>query len=107
LFLLSLGGVPITSGFIGKVLVFGAAVQAGYAWVAIVGVLTSAVAMFFYLRIMVVMYMQEREGSHAPVAIGLLAGGVIALCAAATLFFGLVWGPLFEVAQKATFFAGG
>jgi hypothetical protein len=38
---------------------------------------------------------------------GSLAGGVIALCAAATVLFGLVWGPLFEITQKATFFAGG
>ncbi|MEA2485903.1 MAG: NADH-quinone oxidoreductase subunit [Actinomycetota bacterium] len=107
LFLLSLGGVPITSGFIGKFLVFGAAVQAGYAWVAVIGVLTSAIAMFFYLRVMVVMYMQESEESRPVVPMGFLAGGVVALCAAATLLFGLVWGPLFEVAQKATFFAGG
>jgi NADH-quinone oxidoreductase subunit N len=107
LFLLSLGGVPITSGFIGKFLVFGAAVQAGYAWVAVVGVLSSAIAMFFYLRVMVVMYMQESEVSRPVVPMGFLAGGVVALCAAATLLFGLVWGPLFEVAQKATFFAGG
>jgi NADH-quinone oxidoreductase subunit N len=107
LFLLSLGGVPITSGFIGKLLVFGAAVQAGYAWVAVIGVLTSAIAMFFYLRVMVVMYMQESEEARPVVPMGFLAGGVVALCAAATLFFGLAWGPLFEVAQKATFFAGG
>lgn len=106
LFLLSLGGVPVTAGFVGKLLVFGAAVQAGYAWVAIIGVLTSSVAMFFYLRIMVVMYMQEEDQPHQTVTIGSLPGGVIAVCAAATLFFGLAWGPLFEVAQKATFFAG-
>jgi NADH-quinone oxidoreductase subunit N len=107
LFLLSLGGVPITSGFIGKLLVFGAAVHAGYAWVAVIGVLTSSIAMFFYLRVMVVMYMQEREAPRQTTPLGTLSGGVIALCAAATLFFGLAWGPLFEAAQKATFFAGG
>jgi NADH-quinone oxidoreductase subunit N len=107
LFLLSLGGVPITSGFIGKFLVFGAAVQAGYAWVAVIGVLASSVAMFFYLRIMVVMYMQESDEANPAVSTGSLAGGVIALCAAATVLFGLVWGPLFEITQKATFFAGG
>ncbi|MEA2506170.1 MAG: NADH-quinone oxidoreductase subunit [Actinomycetota bacterium] len=107
LFLLSLGGVPITAGFVGKVLVFGAAVQAGYAWVSVIGVLASSVAMFFYLRVMVVMYMQESEDAQAALPMGSLAGGVIALCAVATIFFGLAWGPLFEVAQKATFFAGG
>jgi NADH-quinone oxidoreductase subunit N len=107
LFMLSLGGVPITSGFIGKLLVFGAAVHAGYAWVSVIGVLASSVAMFFYLRVMVVMYMQESDEAQPAVPIGSLAGGVIALCAAATIVFGLAWGPLFQVAQKATFFAGG
>jgi NADH-quinone oxidoreductase subunit N len=107
LFMLSLGGVPVTSGFIGKLLVFGAAVNAGYAWLSVIGVLASSVAMFFYLRVMVVMYMQESDHAQPAVSVGSLAGGVIALCAAATLFFGLAWGPLFEVAQKATFFAGG
>jgi NADH-quinone oxidoreductase subunit N len=106
LFLLSLGGVPITSGFIGKFLVFGAAVQAGYAWVSIIGVLASSVAMFFYLRVMVVMYMQESDQAQPALGMGRLAAGVVAICAAATVFFGLAWGPLFEVAQKATFFAG-
>jgi NADH-quinone oxidoreductase subunit N len=107
LFLLSLGGVPITTGFVGKLLVFGAAVHAGYAWVSVIGVLASSVAMFFYLRVMVVMYMQESDEAQTALPMGSLAGGVIALCAAATIFFGLAWGPLFEVAQKATFFAGG
>jgi NADH-quinone oxidoreductase subunit N len=107
LFLLSLGGVPITSGFVGKLLVFGAAVQAGYAWVSVIGVLASSVAMFFYLRIMVVMYMQESDEVRPALPTSSLAGAVIALCAAGTLLFGLAWGPLFEAAQKATFFAGG
>ncbi|MDP9233070.1 MAG: NADH-quinone oxidoreductase subunit N [Actinomycetota bacterium] len=107
LFMLSLGGVPVTSGFIGKLLVFGAAINAGYAWVSIIGVLASSVAMFFYLRVMVVMYMQESDEARPASSVGSLAGGVIALCAVATVFFGLAWGPLFEVAQKATFFAGG
>jgi NADH:ubiquinone oxidoreductase subunit 2 (subunit N) len=56
---------------------------------------------------MVVMYMQEGDEARPASSVGSLAGGVIALCAAATVFFGLAWGPLFEVAQKATFFAGG
>jgi NADH-quinone oxidoreductase subunit N len=107
LFMLSLGGVPVTSGFIGKLLVFGAAVNAGYAWVSVIGVLASSVAMFFYLRVMVVMYMQESDEARPASTVGSLAGGVIAVCAVATVLFGLAWGPLFEVAQKATFFAGG
>jgi NADH-quinone oxidoreductase subunit N len=107
LFLLSLAGVPLTSGFVGKLLVFGAAVEAGYSWVVVVGVLASAIAAFFYLRVMVAMYMQEREGPAEPARFGALATGVVALTAIATIVFGLVWSPLIEMAEKATFFAGG
>lgn len=107
LFLLSLAGVPLTSGFVGKLLVFGAAVEAGYSWIVVVGVLASAIAAFFYLRVMVAMYMQEREAPEEPARFGPLATGVVALTALATLVFGLLWGPLIQVAEKATFFAGG
>ncbi len=59
IFLLSLGGIPPTAGFIGKWYIFSAAVQEGHYWLAIIGVLTSVVSVFFYLRIVVMMYMTE------------------------------------------------
>ena len=58
-FLLSLGGFPPLAGFIGKWYIFSAAVQEGHYWLAIIGVLTSVVSVFFYLRIVVMMYMTE------------------------------------------------
>jgi NADH-quinone oxidoreductase subunit N len=102
LFLLSLAGVPITSGFVGKLLVFGAAVEAGYAWIAVVGALASAIAAFFYLRVMVVMYMQESDEPRPEVKLGPLSSGVVALTAGATIVLGLAWGPLIDIAEKAT-----
>ena len=63
LFLLSLAGIPPTVGFIAKVSVFGAAIRAGHWPLALVGVLASVVAAFFYLRVIVLMYMQEPQGS--------------------------------------------
>jgi NADH-quinone oxidoreductase subunit N len=104
LFLLSLAGVPITAGFVGKLLVFGAVIDAGYTWVAVAGVLASAIAAFFYLRVMVVMYMQEAEEDRPATRIGPISAGVIGLAAAATIVFGLAWGPLADLAEKATFF---
>ena len=59
IFLLSLGGIPPTAGFIGKWYIFSAAVQEGHYWLAIIGVLSSVVSVFFYLRIVVMMYMTE------------------------------------------------
>jgi NADH-quinone oxidoreductase subunit N len=106
LFLLSLAGVPITAGFVGKVVVFGAAIEAGYAWLAVVGVLASAIAAFFYLRVMVVMYMQESDSTEQATGLGPPATGVIAIAAISTIVFGLLWGPLINAAEQATFYAG-
>lgn len=104
LFLLSLAGVPLTSGFIGKLVVFGPAIEAGYAWVVVIGMIASAIAAFFYLRIMVVMYMQEPDDAPGELVTGPVATGVVALTALATLGLGIVWGPLFDLAEQATIF---
>jgi NADH-quinone oxidoreductase subunit N len=107
LFLLSLAGVPLTSGFAAKLVVFGSAVEAGYSWVVVVGVLTSAIAAFFYLRVLVVMYMEEPSEEAASPRGGALATGVVALAALATVVLGIYWGPLIHVAGRATFFFAG
>ena len=65
-FLLSLGGLPPTAGFIGKWYIFSAAIQEGHYWLAIIGVLTSVVSVFFYLRIVVMMYMTEGPDTVRP-----------------------------------------
>jgi len=106
LFLLSLAGVPATVGFVGKLVVFGAAVEAGYSWLVVVGVIASAVAAFFYLRVLVVMYMQERrEGAELVVPDSSALGrGAIAIAAVATVALGLYWSPLIDFAERATFF---
>jgi NADH-quinone oxidoreductase subunit N len=61
LFLLSLAGIPPTAGFIAKVGVFGAAIRAGHWPLVLIGVVSSVAAAFFYLRVIVLMYMQEPE----------------------------------------------
>jgi NADH-quinone oxidoreductase subunit N len=65
-FLLSLGGIPPTAGFIGKWYIFSAAVQQGHYALAIIGVLSSVVSVFFYLRIVVMMYMTEGSDTVRP-----------------------------------------
>ena len=62
IFMFSLAGIPPTAGFVGKFYIFMAALNAGFLWLAIIGVLLSAVSAFFYLRIIMVMYMKEPEG---------------------------------------------
>lgn len=106
LFMLSLAGVPLTSGFIGKLVVFGAAVDAGYTWLVVIGVLASAIAAFFYLRVLVVMYMQESDEPAPPRQGGVLAFSVVGIAALATIVLGLYWTPLMELAEKATLITG-
>ncbi|HSL09863.1 MAG TPA: NADH-quinone oxidoreductase subunit N [Actinomycetota bacterium] len=61
LFLISLAGLPPTGGFIAKVGVFGAAIDGGYWWLSLIGVLASVAAAYFYLRVIVLMYMQDDD----------------------------------------------
>ena len=94
-FLLSLGGIPPTAGFIGKYFLFAAAVQSGFGWLAIIAVLMSAVSMFYYLRLVVAMYM--RDGRDAECVITTPLKLVAGLCLAATLILGIL--PARMIAQ--------
>ncbi len=66
IFLLSLTGVPLTAGFFGKFYIFKAALDADLVWLAVLGLLNSAVAAYYYLRIIVMMYMQEPSAGAGP-----------------------------------------
>lgn len=97
LFLLAFAGIPLTSGFIGKFAVFQAAVAAGATPLVVVGVLASAVTAFFYVRIIVLMYFAEPEGSGPSVIrAGALTGSVIGLGVAATLLLGVYPTPVLD-----------
>jgi NADH-quinone oxidoreductase subunit N len=84
-FLVSLGGFPPTAGFIAKWYVFSAAVQQGYYGLAIIGVLTSVISVFYYLRIIVMMYMSDGRPDFEPAP--LTATGLAGLSFAALVVF--------------------
>jgi NADH-quinone oxidoreductase subunit N len=84
--LLSLGGLPPTAGFIGKWYIFSAAVGAGYYGLAVIGVLTSVISVFFYLRVVVMMYMAERE-TQAPALPRISRIGMAALAISIVVIF--------------------
>jgi NADH-quinone oxidoreductase subunit N len=90
IFLLSLGGFPPFAGFVAKWYVFGAAVKAGYIGVAVIAVLTSVISVFFYLRIVVMMYMTARETPAAIPRVPMLAGGALVVCAVLVLYLGIL-----------------
>ena len=101
IFLLSLVGIPPTAGFVGKFYLFGAAVREGWIWLAVIGVLNSAVAAYYYLRIIVYMYMREPEGAPTEVAPSL--PGVLALFIAlcGVVWLGVMPAPYLDLAQTA------
>ena len=98
LFMLSLGGIPPTAGFMGKFWLFSAAIDAGYYWLAVIGVLNSAVSLYYYIRIVVFMYLKTETIGSEPRADPALT---LALAAAvvATLVLGVYPRLLFEVAE--------
>jgi NADH-quinone oxidoreductase subunit N len=99
LFMLSLGGIPPTAGFMGKFWLFGAAIDADYVWLAVIGVLNSAVSLYYYIRVVVFMYLKDAEVVSAerpdPSLVFVLGVAVIA-----TILIGIYPQPLFTFAES-------
>ena len=98
-FLLSLGGFPPTAGFIAKWFVFSAAVGSGYYGLAIIGVLSSVVSVFFYLRIVVMMYMTERDARPVPPAVPAMAMAALIISLIGVLYLGVLPTRVIDFAQ--------
>jgi NADH-quinone oxidoreductase subunit N len=103
-FLLSLIGIPFTGGFFGKFYVFSAVIGGGHTLLAVVGLLNSGVACFYYLRLLVAMYARhphERGNDRAVFTkLSLPAGLALALCAAGTLLLGVMPGRVLNLANR-------
>ena len=101
IFMLALTGIPPTGGFVGKFYLFAAAIQAGWTWVAVVGVLMSAVSLYYYFRIVMFMYQRDETATTpAPLREPALVGAIV-LCCIATLLLGIYPGPFIEFAKSA------
>ena len=98
LFMLSLGGIPPTAGFMGKFWLFSAAIEKGYVWLAVIGVLNSAISLYYYVRIVVFMYLKKETTGSEPVASPALTL-TLAIAVVATLALGIYPRLLFEVAE--------
>ena len=101
LLLLSLVGIPPLAGFVGKFYLFGAAVRAGFVWLAVLGVLNSAIAAYYYLRVIVTMYMQEPDGQSASVAPSFAGGLALTIAVIGVVLLGLMPAPFVDLAQVA------
>ena len=103
--MLAFTGIPLTSGFTGKFAVFSAAISQGWAWLAVIGVLASAVTAYIYFKLVVVMWLGEDEaGDTAVVNPSLLTTFAIVAGVAVTLALGVMPSPMLDLAQSTAAF---
>ena len=100
-FLLSMAGIPPTAGFAAKYLIFYSAIQAGEVPLVIIGVLCSAVSVYYYLRVLVYMYMRDPVGSPSTLRVSVWSGFAVAAMVALTLQIGIIPAHLVEAAKRA------
>src|SRR5437762_7919800 len=99
--MISLTGIPVSAGFVGKFYLFTAAVDGGYVTLAIVGMSMSAVSAYYYLGVVVAMYMREPVGEDVWARIGIGPGLALAFATAVVLVLGVYPGPLMDAARAA------
>jgi NADH-quinone oxidoreductase subunit N len=99
LFLLSLTGMPPTAGFVGKFYLFAAAVDAGYIWLVLIAVINSAISLFYYMRVVMVMYMRDLPPQGIALSRSPALYLALFLAAAVTLLLGIFPGPVLEFAK--------
>lgn len=99
IFLLSLGGFPPTAGFIAKWYIFHAAIGSGYFGLAIIGFLSSVVSVFFYLRIVVMMYMSDRDARPLPAPVTTAAMAGLAVAVIGIFYLGILPARVLDWAQ--------
>ena len=92
--MLAMGGIPLTAGFVGKAAVFSAAVGADYLWLVILALVAAVAGLFFYLRVVVLMYMQPAEGGK--ISTPKMTGLALAVGTLVTVVAGVVPWPLLE-----------
>jgi NADH-quinone oxidoreductase subunit N len=100
IFMLSLIGIPLTGGFFAKYYVFSAALKSNLIWLSIIGLINSAVAAYYYLRLIVVMYMREQTVETEPVRVTPAMGLALVLAAIATIYLGVAPNNVVEYATQ-------
>ncbi|MBE0500421.1 MAG: NADH-quinone oxidoreductase subunit N [Desulfuromonadales bacterium] len=103
IFILSLMGMPPTAGFTAKFYIFAGAIKAEYIWLAVIGVLNSAVSLYYYLRVLVAMYFRDPQEDFAWVSMPLGAMVSIIISLVGVLYLGLLPERVMELARIAIF----
>jgi NADH-quinone oxidoreductase subunit N len=107
IFLFSLAGIPPTIGFIGKFYLFAAVIRAEFYVLAVIGILNSVVSLYYYVRPMRMMFLEEPAGDEPPLVGEAWNYGLMGVLAGTTVVFGLYWTPIISFAARSlTFFTG-
>ncbi|MCL4557812.1 MAG: NADH-quinone oxidoreductase subunit N [Deltaproteobacteria bacterium] len=102
-FLFSLTGIPPFAGFIGKVVVFIAAIDKGLYWLVIVAVINTVVSLYYYARVIKKMYLETPPEGVRPIKVGVLPALIIISLLVPTILFGIWWAPLQSFAHFSSF----
>ena len=97
----SLSGLPPTAGFMSKFYIFRTAIESGHTTVALIGIITSIVSVYYYLRVVYYLYMKEPVEGHVVPVGGVFAAGALAIAMIGILLIGLFPTPLFNMAGNA------
>lgn len=101
IFLISLAGIPTTAGFMGKFFLFSAAIEDHFYWLVVLGVIASAIGIYYYLRVIVAMYMRDPEGEPTGVSTPLLTRAIIVIMVAGTFYLGLFPAQFLQITSEA------
>ncbi|MBM2816964.1 MAG: dehydrogenase subunit [Ignavibacteria bacterium] len=93
-FLLSLTGIPPTAGFIGKLYLFMAVIDARWIWLAVIGVLNSVVSLFYYVKVMRNMFIRGTDKTEEPLQFSRVSIVIALILAGANIYFGLWFEPI-------------
>jgi NADH-quinone oxidoreductase subunit N len=97
--MLSLTGIPPAAGFVGKFFIFQATLQAGLIALAIVGVVTSLISAYYYLRVVIIMYMRDTEDEPAVTLQPALRAALV-LTGLGTFVLGVIPTPMFDLVRQ-------
>lgn len=100
IFMLSLGGIPPTAGFMGKLWLFGAAIESGFVWLAVIFVVNSVISLYYYYRVIVFMWLKD-ETSGSDIVMSPAMATALVIAVVGSLLFGVYPQVLFDHAQIA------
>ena len=106
IFIFSLIGLPPTGGFVGKLLLFSAAIKFNYLWLVIIALINSVISVFYYAKILKAMFFEKPEKNN-PFTLSFLDSYILVILAAGVMFVGLYWDPIYRwVKVSADFIIG-